>query len=371
MFYINLFNNATYTCRYYLVHISLVLRSINLRTAGRKLSSLNDNSQQHQRQRRIRSLRRRGPAPSALVFANPMESFGGISIGDRFRKLTVVRRAENQGQHACWECVCDCKPGQTIVVRGDRLRAGNTVSCGCAQRQYQETRTENAEKALQLKNFGRVFVMGTVREFQGRRQVHAVCVCRYCSGTSVQRASDVLRKNFRGCDCVFKEPLSYRVWKYGFPPPSGPIAQREPIQVTMMRANWRNMVSRCHNQNNRDYPNWGGRGIFVCERWRTNFEAFLEDNGVRPLELTLDRIDNHGPYSPDNCKWSTRGEQNENRRNTIFVEYEGKRITLAKLAKHLGISYAQAYRRHRAGRTSEQIALWAKTKREAPLAAKA
>lgn len=131
-----------------------------------------------------------------------------------------------------------------------------------------------------------------------------------------------------------------------------------------MRQELRGIVARCDDPKHRDYPNYGGRGIVVCERWRSNFEAFLNDNGVRPLEKTLDRIDNDGPYSPENCKWATRGEQTRNRRNTVFVRYQGQRLTLAELAKRLGISYSQAYRRHRARNTADQIAAWIQAKRE-------
>ena len=105
---------------------------------------------------RARALRKRGPSVAGDISANPRETFGGISIRDRFGKLTVIRRAENKGQHARWECVCDCTPGQTIVVRGDHLRDGSTLSCGCAQKQYQEIRITKAEKSLRLKNFGKV-----------------------------------------------------------------------------------------------------------------------------------------------------------------------------------------------------------------------
>jgi hypothetical protein len=307
------------------------------------------NEAPEQRQGRLpgRTLRRRGPSSDKNATANPAQSFGGISIGDRFGKLAVVRRAGNRGQHAFWECLCECESGKAIAVRGDHLRDGRTVSCGCARSDYQEARLLRVEKAISLKNFGKMFVLGTAREFMGRNQVHAVCVCRYCSGTSVQRASDVLRKNFRGCDCVFQETLRDRMWKYGYPPPSGKIRRRIPIEVVKMQAEWRSMISRCHDPKNRDYPGWGGRGIIVCERWRTSFRAYLDDNGVKPLEKTLDRLDNNGPYSPENCKWSTGTQQTRNRRNTIFIEHQGDRITLSELATRLRISYPRAYRRYR------------------------
>jgi hypothetical protein len=298
---------------------------------------------------------------NADVSANRVLSFGGISTGDRFQKLVVLHRADNKGRHAYWNCECEC--GGKIVVRGDRLRTGGTGSCGCAQLEYQEARLVKIEKAVSLKPFGKVFVLGTAREFKGRKQVHAVCVCRYCGGTSVQRASDVFRKNFRGCDCRYKGTIRERVSKHGFPPP-WPIDEREPIEVTAMRQDWRTMIARCHDPNNRDYPRWGGRGIFVCERWRNSFEAFLEDNGVRPLEKTLDRKDNHGPYLPENCMWATREEQTRNRRNTILLEYQGQCPTLAELAKQIGVTYIQAYRRYRAGNSADQIAAWAEAGRE-------
>lgn len=79
------------------------------------------------------------------------------------------------------------------------------------------------------------------------------------------------------------------------------------------------MIERCHNPNHKFYSYYGKRGIYVCERWQAGFKNFLEDMGEVPEGLSLDRIDNEKGYSKENCRWTTKKEQQRNRRNSIRI----------------------------------------------------
>lgn len=103
-----------------------------------------------------------------------------------------------------------------------------------------------------------------------------------------------------------------------------------------MRPAWRLMLNRCYKTNSPDYSHYGGRGIKVCERWRT-FSNFLQDMGERPKGLTLDRMDNEGDYEPGNCRWATSLEQSLNRRSNVWIELNGKIKSLTQWADELGV----------------------------------
>ena len=105
-----------------------------------------------------------------------------------------------------------------------------------------------------------------------------------------------------------------------------------------MVALWGAMIQRCSNPNHSAFSYYGGRGITVCEEWRASFATFISDMGVRPHGMTLERIDNNGPYCKANCKWATYSEQASNRRSTRFIEHDGKRLSVSQWAQLVGIS---------------------------------
>lgn len=100
---------------------------------------------------------------------------------------------------------------------------------------------------------------------------------------------------------------------------------------------WTAMKKRCHNSNSSDYSLYGKRGIKVCARWHS-FENFYSDMGDKPEGMTIDRIDCNGDYSPENCKWATASEQARNKRNTVFVTYQGVTKSLHDFCDELSLN---------------------------------
>lgn len=98
---------------------------------------------------------------------------------------------------------------------------------------------------------------------------------------------------------------------------------------------WKEMRRRCLSPENKDFANYGGRGIRICDRWVESFENFYSDMGPRPSEShSLDRRDNNGHYEPSNCRWATPFEQANNRRTNVFVELNGQPVTVSEFARH-------------------------------------
>lgn len=112
---------------------------------------------------------------------------------------------------------------------------------------------------------------------------------------------------------------------------------------------WQDMKARCYNENNKKYPDYGGRGISVCDRWLESFNNFFEDMGTKPKSFELDRVNNNSGYFPENCQWASRRDQVNNRRNTLIVMYNGENMPLSKAVRLSGINYWSAYSRAKDG----------------------
>jgi hypothetical protein len=190
--------------------------------------------------------------------------------GERFGRLTVLRREEKRpGAHtAYWTCQCDC--GTVKSVSTTALKGGYSQSCGCLRRE--------------------------------------------------------LRRNSR-----HKNPHLYQVWQ--------------------------DMRQRCTNPNNKYFGRYGGRGISVCAEWAEEYEPFYTWAVAHGYQsgLQIDRIDNDGDYTPDNCRWATAMENTNNRSVTRRITYQGETHTFREWAEITGIPARRIRSRYEAGKPASEI----------------
>jgi len=162
-------------------------------------------------------------------------------------------------------------------------------------------------------NFGRLTCMRRVDPPESAANKHNryyLCQCS-CGNEVVVRLSDLLSGGTKSCGCLHSELAAER----------GRLLKTTHGMCGTSEYNiWKAMIDRCTNEKHRSYDNYGGRGITVCDRWRSSFENFYSDMGDRPPGMSLDRIDNDGDYTPDNCRWTTWREQSRNRRNNRLIE---------------------------------------------------
>lgn len=163
------------------------------------------------------------------------------------------------------------------------------------------------------------------------------CVCNCPNGEKTECI--VSREHLRSghtksCGCLRDEVVTLRNLKHG-------------KYNSRLHAIWSNMKRRCYNSKDQGYKDYGLRGITVCDEWRNNFQVFYDWamlHGYRD-DLTIERSDVDGNYSPENCRWATAKEQANNKRDNHFITYNGKTKTLSQWEDELGIK--QATLRHR------------------------
>lgn len=117
---------------------------------------------------------------------------------------------------------------------------------------------------------------------------------------------------------------------------------------------WAAIKRRCYNPNAAFFARYGGRGIVMCERWRTSFDSFMEDMGPRPEGGTIDRIDNDGNYEPGNCRWVSQKEQVRNTSVNRRITVRGETASLAEWCERAGVSYSRTIQRLNAGESAEE-----------------
>lgn len=199
-------------------------------------------------------------------------------------------------------------------------------------------------KAVNLikRRFNRLVVL----QQSGRNQwgdIKWLCSCD-CGNEIITLGKYLKNNDTKSCGCLNIEKIIERSTKHGH-------AKRKKNSKTYLI--WKSMHQRCENPNNKDYKNYGGRGITVCEEW-LKFENFLEDMGEAPKGLQIDRINNNGDYCKENCRWATRKEQARNKRNNHYETYNNETKCLPIWSEEFGINYSTLKSRLRRGSSMEE-----------------
>lgn len=188
---------------------------------------------------------------------------------------------------------------------------------------------KNKRGSKRIDRTGELYGEWTVLKFSHLDERRAVCWECKCSCGTVRTivGSDLAHGSSKSCGC--------KIVTHGM---TGTPEYRA----------WLSLRQRCYNKKNKNYPNYGGRGITVCARWRETSQNFLDDMGLRPSKLySIDRINVNGNYEPENCRWATKTVQVNNRRCSGNATYthNGKTLTITEWSKESNIAYDILYSR--------------------------
>lgn len=159
-------------------------------------------------------------------------------------------------------------------------------------------------KDLTNKQFGRLTAIQPM-DIRKNGSVVWMCVCA-CGNSKAVMGNTLSAKRTVSCGCYSRQVVKETHTTHG---------DTSDYKITPEYRCWAHIKDRCFNENTAGWEDYGGRGITMCEEWRTSFSKFLQDMGRRPSNgYSIDRIDNDGNYEPKNCRWTTQTVQNKNRR---------------------------------------------------------
>lgn len=230
------------------------------------------------------------------------------TTGMKFGKLTVIREIKEANKLIKVLCRCEC--GNEKIICKYNVTNGRTKSCGCIH-----------TKPIIGETFGKLTV---IEELKGSNQGETTLLCKCeCGNEKVIRKNHVTSGKTQSCGCFRKGRKN-----------------KHDLRHTRIYNIWASMKQRCTDEKCKNYERYGGRGIFICDSWKT-FINFYEDmkEGYSDT-LSLERINNNDGYYKENCRWATSQEQALNRRSNRIVEVNGEKMPITKACEVLGIPYS-------------------------------
>lgn len=237
--------------------------------------------------------------------------------GKRFGKLVVLRRESvNKHGSATWQCQCDC--GSEPVVKSTKeLKTKRLQSCDCSivNKNRADIAGRRYGKLVAIKDVG-------LNKKSGSRLW--LCKCD-CGGESTVSPGVLNSGNTKSCGCEKTRAHN----------------KTHDCKPAKLHSVWSSMKDRCYNPNYKGYCNYGGRGIEVCDEWKDSYISFRDWAFVNGYQegLSIDRIDNNGPYAPWNARWVEKGVQANNTRANVWITINGETKTMAQWSKYSGVSY--------------------------------
>ena len=250
--------------------------------------------------------------------------------------LTVIdeKRFHKNGDYRQGYYLCKCECGNVKYIKDHSIITGRIRDCGCGE--YMRTRYIG-------KSFGYLQVINAYRErHSGKVNIMLVCRC-VCGKEKIYKSSDLINKNITSCGCKTSRKKSAHK-------KTSHKKEQDKNTLRIMRI-YRGMFSRCYNEKDKDFKNYGARGVDICEEWKSSKTAFQEwslANGYAN-NLTIDRIDNNKGYSPENCHWVTIKQQQRNKRNNVKYEVDGRLLTVPEIAEIINMNVRTLSSRLRSG----------------------
>lgn len=197
--------------------------------------------------------------------------------------------------------------------------------------------------------FGRLLVLDQAESVPEGKSFRTCWRCQCdCGEVKIVRGKALTNGDSASCGCYRSECVAAKNHRHGGASRQSPAPEYEI---------WAGMIKRCEDPDSIGYPNYGGRGIRICTRWRESFAAFRDDMGPRPSpKHSIDRRDNAGDYEPSNCHWVTAYEQNNNRRHCVYVSTPAGKLSLKQAWRlyRSDMAYTSLCGRIRRGWTPEQ-----------------